>query len=381
MFVVPRRSLHDRAGVVKLVAKANALAVATKAAAGAIDDKTAKRSPILGALLIDATGPDVKFTGTDLDSAITASCAASITKASAAASAEALTKLFAGIPTDAEVPIETTDSRLQIKTGRSRYQLPALPPEDFPQAPVTTSTAEMVLSRNEVQHLLGATAFCANTEGTRYYLQGAFLHLNDDGHLCAVATDGHRLALATGAIVPAPGALPVNGKSVGVIVPNKTIASINKIKTEQIELRTDAKVIEIRAGNLSIVSKLIDGIFPDYPKIIPAKSDNIAKLEREALLAALRLRVARDAAEQNINMGLAWKKGDDAVRMAIGVIGEDTVAASTAGAAQITLSIARMLTMAEEIEAEQLQLGVSSKSDPIRITAGSLLAVLAPCTR
>ena len=157
------------------------------------------------------------------------------------------------------------------------------------------------------------------------------------------------------------------------------------MKAAELELRADDKVIEVRAGDLLITSKLIAGTFPDYPRIIPSKSSNAAELERASLLAALwRLHAVHDVAEQVINMTLSWQDGDDAVRLALadGEIGEDIVAATTTGAAEITLSIAQMLVMAEEIEAEQLQLGVSGKTDPIRIAVGErFLAVLAPCTR
>jgi DNA polymerase-3 subunit beta len=283
------------------------------------------------------------------------------------------------------VTIEATNSGLQIKAGRSRYRLPALPPEDFPQAPATTSTEEMVLSRDEVQHLFGSVAFAMNTEGARVYLRGVYLHLDDCGRLSSVATDGHRLALAGGTVTPAANALPVNGGGTGVIIPIKAVNLISKLKAAEIELRTDAKVIEIRAGNLLITSKLIDGTFPDFRRIIPAESGNVAKIEREALLTAFRrLSAVRDAAEQNINMTLTWKKGAGAVHMALadGELAEDIVAAETAGAAQITLSIAQMLVMASEIEATQLQLGVAGKTDPMRITAGErFLAILAPWTK
>jgi DNA polymerase III subunit beta len=373
---------------VKLVAQADALAAAVKVAASAIDAKAAKRSPILAALLIDASDYDLRFVGTDLDLAIAAKCTGDgITQkpGRCAVAGEALSKLFAGIAPETEVTIETVGSGLQIKAGRARYQLPALPAEDFPQPPATTSTVEMVLSRDEVQHLFGAVAFAANVEDARFYLQGVYLHRGSRSSLCGVATDGHRLALANSAIMPALGALPTNGKGTGIIIPNKVITLINKLKAAELELRADDRVIEIRVGNLLISSKLIAGTFPDYSKIIPPEPGNTAKLERKALLAALwRLRAVHDVTEQAINMTLGWQDGDNAIRLTLadGDLGEDVVAASTVGAAQIILSVSQMVTMAEEISAEWLQLGVSDKHSPIRIAAGeNFLAVLAPCTK
>ena len=370
----------------KLTAQASTLAAAAKAAAGAIDERTAKRSPILAALLIDAVDYSLRFVGTDLDMAIAAKCSGDgivEEPGCCAVAGEALSKLLAGIAPTTEVAVETIDSGLQIKAGRARYKLPALPVEDFPVAPATTSSVEIVLSHDEVQHLFGSVAFAMNTETARTYLRGVYLHYDSCGHLAGVATDGHRLALASSTITPAPRALPANGKGTGFIVPLKTVNSINKLKAAEIELRVDSKVLEIRAGDLTIASKLIDGMFPDYLKIVPAKSNNIAEVEREVLLAALkRLNAARNAAGQDVNMTLTWKNGSNArLAVADGEIAEDIVAAETTGAAQITLAIAQMLVMASEIEAKQLQLSVAGKSDPMRITAGDLLAVLAPCTR
>lgn len=337
--------------------------------------------------MIDASDHNLKFTGTDLDLAIIVECSGDdIIKepGRCAAAGEALNKLLAGIAPDTEVEIKADDAGAQIKADRSHYRLPVLPAEDFPIAPATTSTLEMVLSCAEVQHLFGTAAFCANTEDARSYLKGIYLHLVC-GRLCTVATNGHRLARASSAISPAPGALPTNGNGSGIIIPNKVITLITKLKAAELELRADDRVIEIRAGNLLIASKLIAGTFPDYPRIIPAKSNNVAELERASLLAALwRLHAVRDVTEQDINMSLAWQDGNDTVRLALadGEIAEDIVAATTTGGAEITLSIAQMLVMAEEIGAEQLQLGISSKTDPIRIAAGeNFLAVLAPCTR
>ena len=212
----------------RVTGKAGELAVATKVAASAVNEKAVKRSPILGALLIDAAD-ELAFSGTDLDLAITAKCSCVIKEPGrAAVAAEALARLLAGIAADTQVTICTADSGLQIKAGRSRYRLPALRQEDFPQPPVTTSTVEMSLSRDEIERLF-AVEFCIADDVARFYLTGAHLHLDASGNLLCCATDGHRLALVSSGIVPPPGALPADDKgTVGVIIPGRTVDTISE---------------------------------------------------------------------------------------------------------------------------------------------------------
>lgn len=188
-----------------LTGKAGELAAAAKTAASAADSKSKAGIAILGTLLCDAADDNIiKFTGTDLDQAVTAEAAGVIEEPGrTAVPAEALSKLLAGIAADCEVTIVTTDSGMRVQAGRSRYQLPALPPDDFPQAPVVSNDAELVLTQDQMRQLFGATAFAISDEGTRYYLCGIYLHLVKKS-LCAVATNGTMLTRAVMDMAPAP---------------------------------------------------------------------------------------------------------------------------------------------------------------------------------
>jgi DNA polymerase-3 subunit beta len=369
----------------KIVGKAGELAAAAKVAAGAVNEKAVKRSPILGALLIDAAG-ELAFSSTDLDLAITTKCGCVIEEPGrAAVSAEALSKLLAGIVVDTEVMIGTADSGLQIKAGRSRYRLPALRQEDFPQPPVTTSTVEMSLSRDEIERLF-AVEFCIADDVARFYLTGAYLHLDASGNLLCCATDGHRLALVSSNIVPPRGALPADDKGIaGVIIPGRTVDTILKLKADPIIFRVDNHVLSVQADSASITSKLIAGTFPDYRRVIPTEPSTVAEIERAKLLSALsRLNAINASTTRPKTMALGWKEGDDAVHfdMADGQMAEDAVKATTSGTGRIALSVERLMKMIDAVKAERLVLGIVSAGEPLRIkpaSAGDLLAVLAPC--
>jgi DNA polymerase-3 subunit beta len=369
----------------RIVANAGELAAAARAAASAVDDKTAKRLPILGTLLIDSTAEIIKFTATDLDIAITADAAGVKEEPGrSAVSAEALAKLLGGIAAESEVVVATANTRLLVKARASHYRLPALPPEDFPQPPASTARLDLVLSREEVQHLFGATAFSISDEKARYYLNGSYLHRDADGRLCVVATDTHQLALAVSAIDPSPDILPASG----VIIPQKSVEQILKLKAKEIAFRIDANVLEARAANVTITTKLIDGTYPDYVRIIAAAAGAFAELDRGALLAAIgRMSAANAAHTKAWRLTLGWQangKSDGVVRleMAAGETAEDAIPAIISGDANIILSVDRFLKLVDNLEAKRLVLGIVSSTDPIRVRPADsdhLLAVLAPC--
>jgi DNA polymerase III subunit beta len=197
----------------KLHARAGELAAATRVAASVVDDKSAKRFAILGTLLIDAAGDAITFTGTNLDLAITATCAGTVEESSrTACAAEALSKLLAGVAADVDVAIKADAAGLRINAGRAaHYRLPVLRSEDFPLPPTVTTGADLVVSTTQVQRLFGTTAFAISSEKARCYLNGAYLHCDQLGRLCVVATDTHQMALVRTMIEPDPGTLSAAG--------------------------------------------------------------------------------------------------------------------------------------------------------------------------
>jgi DNA polymerase-3 subunit beta len=365
----------------QLHATAGELAAAAKVAASVVDSAATKRFAILGTLLIEGTGDAVTFTGTDLDLAITTICAGAIKEAGrTACAAEALSRLLAGVATDVEVAVTADTSGLRITAGRARYRLPVLPAEDYPQSPTVATGTELVLSKTQVQRLFGSTAFAISDEKARYYLNGAYLHCDQLGRLCVVATDTHQMALVKSMIEPDPGTLP----AAGVIVPQRTVEQILKLKADEIVVRTDGNAIEARAGNITIASKLIAGTYPDFRRIISVEPVATGELDRAALLAALQRMDAANTQRKTWRVMLTWAAGGDAVQLAVagGEMAVDAIAATVSGEANIMLAVDRLLTLVDAIHAKRLTLGVVSADEPLRIRPaddGDLLTVLAPC--
>jgi DNA polymerase-3 subunit beta len=309
---------------------------------------------------------------------MTATCAGTIeAPGRAAVPAEALSKLLTGLTADAEVAIETIDAGMRVKVGRSRYRLPALPVDDFPPPPTTSTAAELVLNRDQVQCLLGSTAFAIATEQTRYYLCGSYLHINN-GRLCSVSTDGYQLAKAVSDIAPTADALPASG----VIIPKTVVDQILKFKANETRLRIGAGTIAGRADNITLTAKLIDGSFPDYRRLIPAAANAVAEVERAALTASLE-RMAAIATKERATLTLGWDGyGGARLTMGGGQIAEDIIDAETVGEAAIGLAISRFRNLVDAIDAEQLRLGIVAATDPLLVNpldSSDLLALLMPC--
>jgi DNA polymerase-3 subunit beta len=179
------------------------------------------------------------------------------------------------LPEGAQVSLEIAGDggQMQLRSGRSRFMLQALPEGDFPDLAAGELPHRFGVAAAELKRLIDKTQFAISTEETRYYLNGIFFHAIDSGGvpvLRAVATDGHRLARVE---MPAPkGAEGMPG----IIVPRKAVAEIQKLIEdggENVELELSSAKIRLTVGGVVLTSKLIDGTFPDYQRVIPAGND------------------------------------------------------------------------------------------------------------
>jgi DNA polymerase-3 subunit beta len=343
------------------------LAAAVKAAAGALDSRN-KNFLILSTVLVDAADDLIRVTGTDLDIFVTAASDADVSESgNVAVPGHNLSALLAGLPSDADVTIANDNRGLTVTAGRAHYRLPALPPDDFPHVPEANTDATLILSRDDVHRLLGTTAFCINRERNQPQLQGAYLH-HDGERLACCTCDGSQLALASVPI--AANGLPASG----VTVPLKAVAAITKLKTDSLALRADAHILEVQAGPIAIVSKLIDLAFPNYRDTIPAPSGNSATVERAALLAAL----TRITAVHDDRRTIVWD-GADALQLMLGNddVADDSIVADIVGSAQVSVSVERLLAMVDAIDAARLTIDVAGSRRTMRLTSENLLALLA----
>lgn len=260
--------------------------------------------PILSNVLIEASADGlVKIMATDLDLQVIESVQANSVEAagSITVSAHLLFDIARKLPEGTEVSLETADNRMVVKASRSRFQLPTLPRDDFPVIVEGDLPTSFEISAATLAELIDRTRFAISTEETRYYLNGIFLHVADDGDravLKAAATDGHRLARFTIDRPAGAEGMP------DVIVPRKAVAELRKLLEEGLDgnVQVDLSPSKIRfsmggAGGVVLTSKLIDGTFPDYSRVIPTGNDKLLKLDPKSFFAGVD-RVATIATEK-----------------------------------------------------------------------------------
>jgi DNA polymerase-3 subunit beta len=291
--------------------------------------------PILSNVLIDASdGGSVRVMATDLDlQVVETMSAASVDQPGAiTVSAHLLFDIARKLPEGSQVSLTTSDNRLEVKAGRSNFKLPTLPRDDFPVIVEGDLPTSFELPARLLAELIDRTRFAISTEETRYYLNGIFLHVTDEDEplLKAAATDGHRLARFT---IPRPeGAAGMPD----VIVPRKAVGELRKLLDEAIDSNVliDLSASKIRftmggEGGVVLTSKLIDGTFPDYSRVIPTANDKLLKVDPKLFFSGVD-RVATIATEKT----RAVKIGLDHDRVTLSVTSPDNGTAAEELAAE-----------------------------------------------
>ena len=205
--------------------------------------------------------------------------------------ARKLQEILRSLPETAEVSLVLDDRRLQVKAGKSRFSLQTLPADDFPCLALADGEAtQFSVAQKEFRRLLAQTQYAMAAQDVRYYLNGLLL-LVDGSELRAVATDGHRLAYASMPLDDAPEALRVEGATrQELILPRKTVIELNRLladSDEPLSIEMLPNQIRFQFGHISLISKLIDGRFPDYQRVIPASLRNVVSVSRTALLQSM----------------------------------------------------------------------------------------------
>jgi len=265
--------------------------------------------PILSNVLVEAKGDRLSLTATDMDLAIVEQTAANVqTPGAATVPAHTMYDIVRKLPDGAEVQMELASDggQVALKAGRSRFTLATLPKEDFPATAGGELPHRFPLSAVDLRGLVDRTRFAISTEETRYYLNGIYVHAFTTGKqksLRAVATDGHRLAR-----VEMP--LPEGAENIpGVIVPRKMVAEIRKLIDEvdgMVEVSLSESRIRFAFNDTVLTSKLIDGAFPDYQRVIPTGNDKVLEVDRRAFRDAVD-RVSTISSEKSRAVKLSLK--------------------------------------------------------------------------
>ncbi len=257
--------------------------------------------PILANVMLAVKDVRLTLTATDMEIAIVEEMPATSARDGACtAPAATLYEIVRKLPDGAEIEMTHNggDSQLALRAGRYSTSLVVLPVEDFPSMTAGTLPHHFALPADSLRGLIDRTRFAISTEETRYYLNGIYLHVKDvDGarKLRAVATDGHRLARVEEELPEGAGSMP------GVIVPRKTVGELRKLLDEmtgEIEIALSETRIQFKLGTAQLTSKLIDGTFPEYERVIPRDNDKTLRVGKADFSAAV-ARVAAISTERS----------------------------------------------------------------------------------
>lgn len=329
--------------------------------------------PILANVLLRADKDALSLTTTDMDLEIVESVAASSSQpGTTTVPAHTLYDIVRKLPDDAAVEVSTGagDTTLTVKAGKSTFRLGCLPTEDFPKMGASDNYPyQFSLPAADLRTLIDRTRFAISSEETRYYLNGIYLHAaNSDGVdvLRAVATDGHRLARFE---MP----LPSGAKDMpGVIIPRKAINEIRKLIEEagdSITLSVSDNKLRFAFDHITLTTKLIDGTFPDYERVIPKNNDKVLEINPATFARAVD-RVSTISSEKSRAIKLTL----GAKTLTLSANSPDSGSASeeieinfSAGPMEIGFNSAYLMDVAKQIEGEGCRLSLSDPASPTLI--------------
>jgi DNA polymerase-3 subunit beta len=249
--------------------------------------------PILSNVLLEKKGDKLTLLATDIEIQITNStnCSTGDGDGAVTVGARKLQDILRSLPESAEVSLILEDKRLQVRAGKSRFSLQTLPADDFPRMALSSGDLKsFTVTQKQFRQLIAQTQFSMAAQDVRYYLNGLLL-LVDGTELRAVATDGHRLAYASMPLESAPESLrQEDAARLELILPRKTVLELNRLLSDSDDpllIEMTSNQIRFQFAHINLVSKLIDGKFPDYERVIPATLRNIVSLNRVALLQSM----------------------------------------------------------------------------------------------
>jgi DNA polymerase-3 subunit beta len=328
--------------------------------------------PILANVLIRADGSKLSFKATDLDLEITETIAAEVSPGgSTTVPAHMFYEIVRKLPEGTQVVLEGTGDRavLTLRAGRSRFTLQTLPENDFPDLAAGDMTHSFKLAAADLKRLIDKTQFAISTEETRYYLNGIYLHAAGSAKtqtLRAVATDGHRLAQVEIALPKGAAGMP------GIIVPRKTVNEVQRLIEDvdaEISVELSQGKIRFTIGDVVLTSKLIDGTFPDYARVIPSGNDKELVVDKKEFEQAVD-RVSTVSSERGRAVKLSLSSG----RLVLSVTNPDSGSATeeieveyASDPIDIGFNSRYLLDIASQIESEAAVLRLADPGSPTLI--------------
>jgi DNA polymerase-3 subunit beta len=332
--------------------------------------------PILSNVLIEARGDGLRLMATDLDLQVVETIPAGIdVQGATTVSAHTLFDIVRKIPDGAQVELAVSGERMSVVAGRSRFSLSTLKRDDFPVIAETDLPVRFSLSAADLKELIDATRFAISTEETRYYLNGIYMHATSGPapKLRGVATDGHRLARIELELPAGAADMP------GVIVPRKCVAEVRKLLDEMaadapVEISLSAAKIRFRfSADSTLTSKLIDGTFPDYSRVIPTANDKLLKIDAKTLAEGVDRVAAIATTEKTRAVKLAL--GRDKVTLSVtspenGTASEDLPADYAASELEVGFNYRYLLDILGQVRSDSVDVHLSDASAPTLIREG-----------
>ena len=337
--------------------------------------------PILANVLIEAEDDKVQFRATDLDVEIVDRAQAKVDRpGSTTVSAVLLHEIARKLPDGAliELTSDTASSRLTVEAGRSNFSLATLPKEDFPIMASSEYAANFSAKSGDLRRLFDKSRFAISTEETRYYLNGVYMHsatFENSKVLRCVATDGHRLARVDTGLPEGAEDLP------GVIIPRKTVAEIRKfLDDDEVEIAVSVSETKVRFAtpDITLTSKVIEGTFPDYTRVIPASNEKKLEVDADEFAKAVD-RVSTVSSERSRAVKLSLE--DDQLTLIVnspdsGAAEEQVAVAYSDERLEIGFNAKYLLEISGQIDKENAIFMFNSSGDPVLIREGNDLSAV-----
>ena len=332
--------------------------------------------PILSNVLVEAAGDPVsgqsglRLMATDLDLQIVEQAVAHVDQPGATTvSAHTLFDIVRKLPEGAQVELTVAEGKMTVVAGRARFNLATLPRDDFPVIAEGELPTHFRLPAPVLRQIIDKTRFAISNEETRYYLNGIFLHVSEEGGkpvLKAAATDGHRLARVTLDQPEGAAGMP------DVIVPRKCVGELRKLLDEadgDVEVSLSPSKIRFALGGAVLTSKLIDGTFPDYSRVIPTGNDRLLKIDSQSLSNGVD-RVSTIASEKTRAVKLALDR--DKVTLSVtspenGRAEEEVAATYTSEPFEIGFNARYLMDILAQIESDEVEVHLADSAAPTLI--------------
>lgn len=324
--------------------------------------------PILSYLLLAQDGESVELTGTDLEVEVIAKAKAESSGAGkVTVPARKLLDICRALPAEAVVDIRKEGEKVVVKAGRSRFTLTTLPVADFPNLEAASWDFGVEVIQGDLKQAIEQTHFCMAQQDVRYYLNGLLMELRD-GKLRLVGTDGHRMAMTE---------LALQGTPKGdrqVIVPRKGVQEISRLlehNSESLQLRWSSNHIRVETSTFTFTSKLIDGRYPDYTKVLPTQQGKKLLAERDALREALgRAAILSNEKYRGVRLGLSGKSLKlSAHNPEQEEAQEEVVAEYDGDPLEIGFNVTYLMDAVGALASEQVQIGLNDPNSSCLISA------------